>query len=168
MPHVKVVWAARPRTGPHRAQERGPGLGSGPVAWRARAGCVPSPREGGGGGGVRTEPLSVSFRAFLPGIATTSRLGCGPSGAAASSLLLTCGGWGGQCPGCQACCGPGRCEGAGEAEEKTVRSAGNWRLLAWRLRGREPATDGYILLLGFAFLMTDLFVAGGCRGRQDS
>lgn len=28
--------------------------------------------------------------------------------------------------------------------------------------------DVYILRLGFAFLMTDLFVAGGCRGRQDS
>ena len=66
MPHVKVVWAARPRTGPHRAQERGLGLGSGPVARRAQAGRVPLPREGGGCGGVHVEPLSVSFRAFLP------------------------------------------------------------------------------------------------------
>ena len=28
--------------------------------------------------------------------------------------------------------------------------------------------DVYILLLRFAFLVTDLFVAGGCQGRQDS
>lgn len=47
--------------------------GSGPVVGRARAGSVPSPRKGGGCEGVHTEPISVSFGAFL---------------------LLTCGGWG--------------------------------------------------------------------------
>lgn len=62
-----------------------------------------------------------------PGIATTSRLGCRPSDVASSSLLLTCGGWGRAVPRApQACCGPGRCEEAGEAEEKTVRLVGNW------------------------------------------